>query len=212
MQATIAPPEERVLMDNISWETYERLLAESTANPGTRFTYDNGNLEIMVVYIGHEDPNCILEAIVAFTASERRLDYFRSGSTTLKRSDLLKGCEADSSFYFRNAAAMRQLRKSRNIDLQIDPAPDLAIEVDITRSSLQRFPIFAAIGISEVWRYDGERVRFYALDGGIYREVESSAVLPPLTSAQATRFLDQSPNQAAPDWEEAVRDWVGARI
>jgi len=99
-----------------------------------------------------------------------------------------------------------------NIDLQIDPAPDLAIEVDITRSSLQRFPIFAAIGISEVWRYDGERVRFYALDGGIYREVESSAVLPPLTSAQATRFLDQSPNQAAPDWEEAVRDWVRARI
>jgi Uma2 family endonuclease len=212
MQATIALPEERVLMDNISWQTYESLLAESVGNPGHRFTYDNGTLEIMVVYIGHEDPKSILENLVVFTASEKQQDHFRAGSVTLKRSDLLKGCEPDSSFYFRNAAAMRKLRKTRNLDLQIDPPPELAIEVDMTRSSLPRFPIFAALRFAEVWRYDGERARFYTLDGANYKEIEASTVLPPMTAAQVTKFLDLSSEIEAPEWEAAVREWVRARI
>ena len=37
---TIAPPEERVILENVSWETYERLLAEIVESVGTHFTYD----------------------------------------------------------------------------------------------------------------------------------------------------------------------------
>lgn len=198
-------------MHDISWRTYESLLEDSVGSPGTRLTYDNGTLEIMVVYIGHEDPNSVLRNIVVTTASETRQDWFGSGSITLKRSELLKGCEPDSSFYFRNAAALRKLRGNRNLDLQIDPPPELVIEVDITRSSLPRFPIFAAIGVAEVWRYDGERVRFYALETGTYQEVEASIVLPPMTATQATRFLELSTQLSAPEWEDAVREWVRAR-
>jgi Uma2 family endonuclease len=212
MQATIAPPEERILMDNISWQTYESLLAESVGSPGHRFTYDNGTLEIMVVYVGHENPKRVLENIVELTAAEKRQDCFDSASTTLKRSELLKGCEPDSSFYFRHAAAMRELRGKRELDLQIDPPPELAIEVDITRSSLPRFPIFAAIGIGEVWRYDGKRVRFYALDADNYQEMEASIVLPPMTASQATKFLDLSSRIPSWEWHAALRDWVRSQI
>src|SRR5215475_11076391 len=130
--ATIAPPEQRVLMHNISWETYERLLRESVGNPGTRFAYDEGELEIMVVYVGHENPNRTLAAIVEITASETRRDFFRSGSTTFKREELAKGFEPDSSYYFRNASLMRG---KRDLELPHDPPPELVIEVDITRSS-----------------------------------------------------------------------------
>src|SRR5947207_5107011 len=124
MPLTVTPPEERVLMHDISWETYERLLAESVNNCGTRFTYDEGTLEIMVVYIGHEDPNRTLAAIAEITASETRRDFLRSGSTTFKRSDLSKGFEPDSSFYFRNAATVRG---KRDLHLHSDPPPELVI-------------------------------------------------------------------------------------
>jgi len=118
MPVTAAPPEERVVLHNISWETYERLLAERGDSPGTRFTYDEGNLEIMLVYVGHENPNRTLAFIVEITALETGRDFWSSGSTTFKRTDLSKGFEPDSSFYFRHADIVRG---KDEIDLAVDP-------------------------------------------------------------------------------------------
>ena len=205
MSLTVAPPEERVLMHNISWETYERLLSESIGNPGTHFIYDEGTLEIMVVYAGHENPNRTLAEIVVITAETTGRDFWLTGSTTFKRSDLTKGFEPDSSFYFRNEAAVRG---KRDLDMHSDPPPELVIEIDITRSSLNRFPIFAAIGVAEVWRYDGERVDFHALEGAGYRRIEESLVLPPMTASQATHCLKVSEKDPATAWMRAVREWV----
>src|SRR5881409_2873681 len=151
MPATATRAETRLLLRNISWETYERLLGESVENCGTRFTYDEGNLEIMVVSIGHETPNRALASLVELTAIETDRDFVRTGSTTFKRKDLFKGFEPDSSFYFRDADMMRD---KDELDLAVDPPPELIIEVDIGNSSLNRFPIYASIGVGEVWRYD----------------------------------------------------------
>jgi Uma2 family endonuclease len=201
----MAPPEERVLIHDVSWDTYQRLLAESVNNCGTRFTYNEGELEIMVVNAGHESPNRTLASIAEITAEETGLDFWPTGSTTFQRSDLLKGFEPDSSFYFQNAGVVQG---KAELDLQTDPPPELVIEVDISRSSLRRFPIFAAIGVAEVWRYDGKRVRFYGLSGGEYREIEKSHKLPPMTAAQATTFLKRRTEQTAPVWLRSVREWV----
>src|SRR5262245_60898960 len=179
MPTALAPPEERTLLHDISWETYERLLSECVNKTGTRFAYNEGDLEIMVVYAGHEGANRILARIAEITAEETGRDFKPLGSTTFKREDLAKGIEPDSCFYFRNAKAVRGKYK---IELPDDPPPELVIEVDITRPSLPKFPIFAGIGIAEVWRYDGERVRFYSLEGAQYREIEDSVVLPPMTA------------------------------
>jgi Uma2 family endonuclease len=209
MPATTAPAETRLLLHNVSWETYERLLAESIDNSGTRFTYDEGNLEIMVVSIGHENPNRTLSDLVVITAIETGRDFSRGGSTTFKRKDLSKGFEPDSSFYFHHASVMRD---KDEVDLTIDPPPELTIEVDITNSSLNRFPIYASIGVEEVWRYDGERVRFHRLEGNTYREIAESVVLPPMTAAQATLFLERARQEKAPVWDRAVRDWIRANL
>src|SRR5262249_41688514 len=133
MPATAAPPEERVLLHNISWETYERLLAENPEACGTRFFYDDGELEIMAVNAGHEGPNRTLAHIVEITAEETGRDLCALGSTTFKRKDLAKGCEPDSCYYFRRA---KDVRGKDEIDLTLDPAPELIIEVDMSRSSL----------------------------------------------------------------------------
>jgi Uma2 family endonuclease len=209
MLATAAPAESRVLLRNVSWETYERLLAENVNKAGTRFTYDEGNLEIMVVSVGHEKPIHGLVTLVGLTAEETGRDFSAAGSATFKRQDLAKGFEADSSFYFRHADEVRDKDK---IDLAIDPPPELIIEVDITSSSLDHFPLYAAIGISEIWRYDGERVRFHRLEGGCYTPIEESVVLSPMTAAQATIFVERNRHEKATDWFRAVREWVRARV
>jgi Uma2 family endonuclease len=206
---TASPPEERVLLHNISWETYERLLAENPDACGTRFFYNDGELEIMVVYIGHEQPNRALAALAENTAFITGRDFCRTGSSTYQREDLAKGFEPDSSFYFRNA---KSVRGKKEIDLANDPPPELVIEVDISRSSLNRFPIFAAIGVAEIWRYDGNRVRFYRLEGREYSEIEDSRVLPPMTAKQATLFVERDSTDDAVVWLRAVHEWVRARL
>src|SRR5271157_291217 len=93
MSTAVTPAEQRLLLHDISWETYERLLRESVENLGTRFTYDGGNLEIMVVSISHEAPNRTLALIAEITAEETGRDFVAAGSTTFKRRDLAKGFE-----------------------------------------------------------------------------------------------------------------------
>ena len=202
---TIAPPEERVVLENVSWETYERLLAESVESVGTRFTYDEGVLEIMVVSKSHENPNRTLAQLVEIVAEETDRDLDHAGSTTFKRKDLAKGFEPDSCFYIGHAD---EVRGKGELDPMRDPPPDLVIEVDITRSSLNRFPIFAAMGVPEVWRFDGDRVAMYGLEEGRYTEIETSLALSPLTASQSTIFLDESRRLKSTVWLRRVREWV----
>jgi Uma2 family endonuclease len=207
MPETVAPPEQRMLLHNVSWETYEHLLADHAESPGTRFAYDDGELEIMVVSIGHEGVNLELAALAGVVADETDKDLTLAGSTTLKRQDLAKGVEPDSSFYIEHAGLFRD---KAELELPADPPPDLVIEVDITSSSLDRFPIFAALGVTEIWRYHNERVRMYTLDRDRYQEIEGSGVLPPLTAQRATEFLLERRRMRRSAWLRSIREWIHA--
>jgi len=202
--ATVSSPVESRVLLNVSWETYERILAEHPDAAGPRFTYSEGVLEIMVLSATHEEPNRTLAALVEALAEDFGRNVRRLGSTTFKRASLHKGFESDSAFYIARAAAMA----GREIDPAIDPPPDLIIEVDVTSASLHRFPIFAAFGVPEVWRYDGSQVTFWRLEGGRYVEAASSTAFPPLTAAVATRFLDESRSMGSTEWLRRVREWA----
>ena len=206
--ATLAPAEERVVLRNISWQTYQRLLSETVNVVSTRFFYDEGNLEIMVVHAGHEWPNDTLLDLAKFAALETIGDFVCTGHMTCIREDLAKGFEPDSSFYLRRADEVRGRDK---IDVAKDPPPELIVEVDITSSSLNHSPLYAAVGILEIWRFDGQRVRFHRLEGGEYHEIELSVALPPMTAAQATIFVERKGHQRAGEWERAVRQWIRSR-
>src|SRR5260221_14389535 len=158
----------------------------------------------MVVSIGHENPNRTLAYLVAIVAEETDRDLFQAGSTTFKRKDLAKGFEPDSCFYFSHAD---QVRGKTELDPVKDPPRPLVIEVDITRSSLNRFPIFAAMGVPEVWRFDGDRVTMYGLEKGRYSEIETSLALAPLTASQSTIFLDESLRLKSTVWLRRVQKW-----
>jgi Uma2 family endonuclease len=204
MAALLTPPVHQVVLSGVSWETYQRLLAEHQDKNGTRFTYNEGTLEIMVLSARHEQPNRILSLLVEVLAEEFGVDLCPLGSTTFQRAELLKGFEPDSAFYLEHASAVW----GREVDPALDPPPDLIIEVDVTSSSLDRFPIFAAFGVPEVWRYDGSRVAIFHLHGGRDSEAEFSRAFPPLRGVEATRLLEDSRQTRSTEWLRRVRDWA----
>jgi Uma2 family endonuclease len=207
MAAVVSPVEHKVVLNRVSWETYQRLLAEHQDESGTRFSYNDGTLEIMVPSARHEHPNRILALLVEIVASELDIEIYQLGSTTFQRSELQKGFEPDSAFYIAHAPAVA----GRDVDPATDPPPDLIIEVDVANSSLLRFPIFAAFGVPEVWRYDGTSVAIFRLEGGQYGEVPASDAFPSLTGALATQFLHDRKRLGSTRWLRQVREWARAQ-
>jgi len=196
---------QRVILHGVSWETYERLLADFQDSHAAHFAYDQGALEIMVLSLKHETFNRMLATLVEIVAEEMQGDVINAGSTTFRRADLSKGFEPDTCFYIQN---VERVRGKDEIDLTVDPPPDLVIEIDITSPSLNKFPIFVAMGIPEVWRYDGKTVTIFTLENGEYRTQEASVVLPDLTSQVITRFLEDSQAMKRSAWVRSVREWA----
>src|SRR5438045_465881 len=191
MAMVVNPPEGRVILDHMSWETYERLLAERGESSGTRFAYDDGTLEIMTTSFRHEKLKHAVELLIEVVASEMNIPIQGGGSTTFKRKDLLKGFEPDACFYIQNVERVRGLD---HIDLNKDPAPDLIIEIDITSSSLSRFPIYSGLNVCEVWRHSGETLSIFKLEGNTYAAQTESSAFPNLTASVLTGFLQGSPD------------------
>ena len=183
--STIA--EHRVLLDGVSWQTYSALVDESEHASG-RMTYDQGTLEIMSPLMPHESGKRLLGRMIEMFTLLRGIDIRSSASTTFRRTDLKRGFEADESYYIQFAA---QIRSNRDIDLSIDPPPDLVVEVEMTRSAIDKLRLFASMGIPEVWRYDGKTLWIGSLQKDKYIEAEFSHVLPDFPVELASGFLAQ---------------------
>jgi Uma2 family endonuclease len=210
--ATIAPvarpPEQRVVLSGVSWETYEQVLTDFLDRSRPHFAYDRGMLEIVSPTPPHEKDNVALAQLVSTVAEELEIDFLPVGSTTYRRKALRQGFEADSSFYILNILNERFVLDLAEIDPTTDPPPDLVIEVGVSRSSLDKLAIYVGFGVPEVWRCERDRVSILVLEGDAYRPVPASRVLPPLTDDVLTRFLLQSREQRRLEWIRGLRAWA----
>jgi Uma2 family endonuclease len=209
MATVLELPEQKVILDGVSWDTYTRLLEEHECSSGTRFNYDDGALEIMVLSAEHERLKQALTTLVVLIAAEMGIDIDAVGSTTFRREDISKGFEADSSFYIQNR--LRVAGKTR-IDLNQDPPPDLVIEIDITSPSLNKLPLYAALGVPEVWRNDGSSVTILRLSNQRYAEVEASEALPGVKADRLAALIDLSKTMSSTEWVRLVRATAQAII
>lgn len=196
---------EKVILHKISWKTYENLLHEQAEKPGVHFYYDNGELEIMVESYKHSNYSRYLEYIVLELADIFEMDFVPSGSATFKREEKSKGFEGDGSFYFKNAEQIRGLDK---IDLSKNPPPELVLEIDITHGSLPKFPIFAELGVEEIWRFDGENVKFYRLKSGNYKEVKKSFCFEKISSETITELVFASQEMKRGNWLKLIHEKI----
>ena len=144
MATVLSPTDQRVIMTGVSWQTYERLLADFSDSHAARLAFDQGTLEIMAPSFAHERPLHLIVQIIEIITEVRDMDMVSAGSTTFKREDLGRGFEPDASFYLQHAS---DVRSHAVIDVASDLPPDLVIEIDITHPSLDKLPIYAAIGI-----------------------------------------------------------------
>jgi Uma2 family endonuclease len=205
MATVKTPSEQRVVLHNIGWATYERLLADNENNSAPRFAYDRGELEIMSPSPEHEKFNQRIAQFVLAVAEELGIEAEDLGSTTFRREDLERGFEPDSCFYIQNE---EQVRGKDRMDLAVDPPPDLVIEINITSPSLNKFPIYAQMGAPEVWHYDGEQMTFLVLEDSDYAETTESLVLGPVTESALTGFIEKGKSMKRTIWLKSVREWA----
>lgn len=203
MSTVLIAPEQRVVLDDVTWEMYEDLLGAHLNKSVPRFTYDNGRLEIMSPSSDHERLKHIFALLVEVVAETMNLNTEGFGSTTVRREESARGFEPDACFYFDN---IRRVKGKRQLDFDIDPAPDLVIEIDITNPSLPRFPIFAQFKVPEVWRHDGKRLQIFRLANADYKEQTASVVLPGLPAELITELIDQSDKLQRLAWLRIVRE------
>src|SRR5947209_6595206 len=140
------PPGRCLRLSHVDWRTYSRLLRIFAERPGIRLTYDRGELEIMSPLLEHDDDAPFLGDLVFVLTEELGMPLKRGGSTTLRRRLRRRGIEADEAFWIANAPRMAGRRR---LDLRTDPPPDLAIEVDVSHSSLDRPGVSPPLGVPE---------------------------------------------------------------
>ena len=207
--ATHVQSNSRILLRNVPWSVYITLVEEH-ANFHVRMTYDRGDLELMSPSSPHEMYNDRLRRIVDSLTEVLNIPIKGAGSTTLKREDLERGLEPDSCYYIANE---RRIRGKRQLDLTVDPPPDLAIEVDITSGSLDRQAIYTSLGVPEIWRFDGESLRVYRLQqDGIYTQLDSSPTFPFLRLEDVVRFANEAEATDDTTWGRSFRAWVQAEL
>lgn len=202
---TPSPP--GAVLHGISWKTYVAL-RNSPENYHVRMTYDEGELEIMSPSTLHEQYGRLLDWLILVWAEERDLAIINCGNVTCRRKDLKLGFEPDNCYYVANEG---KIRKKRKLNLRTDPPPDLAIEIDVTRSSLGKLGLYEALGVPELWRYDGGSIEVYCLgdDGRYQRQTESRTFVGfPVTEAERIllQWCDDSTTALAKAFRRYVRE------
>lgn len=201
---------QHVVLEGITWQTYQAILNDLGEHRTSRLAYDQGFLEIIMPSELHEFISRILEAIVRALTEELNMRLRGYGSTTLDREDLTRGVEPDSCFYIQNVDRVLGRRK---LDLNTDPPPDLAIEVDITSSSRRRFGLYLQLQIPEVWCYTEQcGIRIYQLQGDEYVEREFSPTFPMVSGAVLLQFLQLTETQDDNGVIRALRQWLRSQI
>jgi Uma2 family endonuclease len=210
--AAEAPSRESVTLHNVDWDTYCQL-RDNPANYHIRMAYLDGDLTLMSPQYAHDGGAESLGLLIRGVTSGLGLTIKGIRTTTLRKGTApLKGAgkEPDNAFYL--GENERRMRRMKDLDLTIDPPPDLAIEVDNTRDSEAALPIYARLGVPEVWRYDvGKHVLWFGrLKKRTYVEVARSVALPRLTPALVLQALDVFDEGEMDEnaWFEWLKGWA----
>ena len=205
-----------VVLRDVSWDLYCQL-RDAPRNDSVRMTYLDGDLTLMSPALRHDVPIELLSLLVRGVTAGMGLEIMGVRSTTLRREagpgdQPGAGKEPDSAFYL--GENERRMRRKAEINLDVDPPPDLAIEVESTHSSAASMAVYARLGVPEVWRFQvGERrISINRLAGASYREVGRSGALPKLTSALILKALDRIAvgDLGENAWLRWIEEWARA--
>jgi Uma2 family endonuclease len=191
--------EKRVTLRGLTWQAYQQILQALPQSRAARLTYDRGVLEIAMPLEEHEYASELIGLFIRVLVGEMGLKLKSLRSTTLDREDLDRGSEPDCAYYIQNQPRVA----GRKVDLAIDPPPDLVVEVDITHTDIDKNRLYAAMGVPELWRYNGRDWRIFQLQDGEYQECDRSPTFDWVEKEHLYQFLAQ----AQQDEIAAERTW-----
>ncbi|WP_283759767.1 Uma2 family endonuclease [Roseofilum casamattae] len=191
--------EKRVVLSGLHWNSYLQILHALPETRAARLTYDRGTLEITMALEDHEFAIRLIELFIRIWVYEMGLNMKTMGSTTINRESLNRGAEPDCAYYIQH----QPQAAGRPVNFEVDPPPDLVVEVDLTHTDIDKNRFYAAIGVPEFWRYNGQELTIYQLQGDCYQECDRSPVFPQMKKEDLYRFL-----QTAERDEVAAERWL----
>jgi Uma2 family endonuclease len=197
-----------VTFHDVSWQEYEKLLKRVGEASGRRISYNEGTMQVMTLSTEHEAYHRFLSRLISHLDFKLRIGIAFFGSATIKKKRRQKGKEPDSCFYVQTAPALGNRIK---LDFEKDPPPDVAIEIDIHHETPNQLVIYAGLGVSEVWRYDGQQLTIHLLEHNHYVTAAVSRALPMVTSAALTEFLARYRQEGELEALLSFDEWLEAQ-
>src|SRR5258706_8622286 len=199
------PADSVLIQHGVSWNDYEELLRAVGDAPGQHISFDDGTLQIMTLSFEHEKYVRLIERIIDRLSGSLRIKVLSYGSATMKKERDQKGAEPDACYYVQSADLVG---KKEEIDLNVDPPPDVVVEIDLHHESISKRPIYAALGVPELWCYDGNTVTIYHLREEQYVVSEPAESLPLRTTAILTEFLARTSKEDQYEILFAFDEWL----
>jgi Uma2 family endonuclease len=216
LYAWTSEPDHRTVIRGVDWAFYEQLVDSIPEGANLHVDYDGKDLEIMSVSPIHDAVKKTLARFVDYTADELDIPCRGLGQTTWKRPEVVRGLEADDCYYFlpeKLVVAEEAIARWSKYVAEY-PNPDLAIEVDVSPSKIDRPAIYASLRVAEVWRFDGERKRIVIerlTESGTYQTVDRSEFLP-VRSDEIGRWALEEDQRAGSAWGRRLRAWVRSEL
>jgi Uma2 family endonuclease len=192
----------------VTWDEYEELLEQVGEAHWLRISYNDGTLKVMSLSLEHEAYAEFIKGLVRVLSLRLHINIRFSGSTTMRKKKKSKGNEPDAGFYIKTAAA---IGNRLHLDFAVDPPPDVVVEIDIHHDSTDNYSIYAALGVPEIWRYDGLEATIYRLRENEYVEVGTSEELPAITSAVLSEYLTRLREDGEFAAITAFDEWLQSR-
>lgn len=202
--AGVIPTGNTFVFHNVSWRQYETMV-RTFAHQRLRHSYSHRTLEVMSPLFFHEHNASRLRRFVEYLLTELRIPHECARSMTLKRKTVHRGLEPDECFYI---ASFPRIEGKETLDLEKDPPPDFVIEMEYSRTVVRRLPIYAKLGVAEVWRYNGRKLRVLVLTQGRYVSSSISQAFPFLHLDEVSELLDRHKKSGDLTWNLAVVDWI----
>lgn len=202
---SLTPGDELILRFR-TWQDYEALLAGREDKAGLRIRYSSKTQEIRIMspLPKHGNQADLLADLAKTLLRHEGKDWQSFTPITLKRINQ-QGIEPDYCFYIDNRD--RILGKER-IDLEIDPPPDLVMEIDLTCTTKPED--YQAIAPLELWVYRQSELSIYQFESRQYREFQMSRWFPgydlkTLIPQYCDRGWQMGSSVAVREFEEALR-------
>ena len=202
--------ERRMVIRNVDWTDYVCLVDSLVEGSPFRVAYDGKDMEIMTKGKDHERFCDLLNHFIIAIAQVQGRHVEPYGQTTWREFRAQRGLEADHWYFFDPRKSEQVARASRRS--KILPSPDLAIEIDISPSEVDRPGIYAALGVIEVWRFDGNEAVIERLGAGGRYEAQTTSGWLGVTSAEIVRWIAEEDTTEFIPWLNRVTRWARRRF